>query len=105
IVAHYVNVENECGIRFRDEPVDIVLVIGNRGAFTRLEGAIDGRLDQIVIGIILDALVMPAQKIAAENDEPGTHVVVSVRDNGTALLHRENLPAENQPLRQAFYFA
>src|SRR5438128_778657 len=69
------------------------------------ERAVDGRLDQVVVGVVGDAVVVFAGEAAAQDDEAGTHVVVAVRHDRAALLHREDLLAEDQPLRQPLHLA
>jgi hypothetical protein len=77
-------------------------VVADGGEFAGAELAVDGRLDDVVVGVGLDAVVVPAVPLPLEDDEPGTHVGVPVRDDGPPLLAPEDLLAEpeggGQPL-------
>ena len=52
------------------EPVDVVLVVGDGRAFAGLERAVDGRLDQVVILVVLDPVVVLAGEIALRTMKP-----------------------------------
>src|SRR5262249_38496376 len=56
VVAQDVDVEDEGRVRHRLEPVDVVLAVGYRRALARLEQAVNGRPDQVVILVVLDAV-------------------------------------------------
>ena len=71
-------------------------MVGDGREFTGSKFAVDCRPDDVMIGMILDAIVVPPSKIPFDNQESGGHVVVPVRDHRTPLAHGEDLPAEGE---------
>ena len=96
-----VNVEDKSVVGFGGEPVDVVLVVADGGAFSGGEGAVDGGADDVEVLVVLDAVVVAASEVSVEDEEAGGHVVVAVGDHRASLFHREDLSAEDQVRRQA----
>src|SRR5262245_21381191 len=105
VVVQDVDVEDEARLRYRLEPVDVVLAVGRVRALAGLEDTVDGRADQVVVLVVLDAVVVLPLEVAAQDDEASTHVVVTVRHDRTSLLHAEDLLAKVQLLRQTLDLA
>lgn len=92
VVAQEVDVEDEGRFRRRGEPVNIVLAVGDGGRLAGSEGAVERRLDEIVVLVILNAVVMPALEQGqslfllnvtrfAARDQVGQHMTYNSRQS------------------------
>ena len=76
--------------------MNVILMVGDRREFAESKFAVDRRPDDVMIGMILEAIVVPPSKISFDNQETGGHVIVAVRNHRTPLAHGEDLPAERE---------
>src|SRR5436309_6578472 len=95
------DVEGEGGRRRRAEPVDVVLLVRDRGVAADAGDLVDRGLDDHVGIGLFDLVVLLQLELALEDVVAGGHVLVAVGDDGPVLLHPEDLAHEDDVLRDA----